>query len=173
MVVPPLITTAEPWALRKPSAEATIVYVPPGAVRLKVPSTLEGTDVAIELSGLYKRMVIALLAKTCPLSKPEVGIGVTVGVFPRTVMISAMDAMLSRELTPCETRAVHSMPVWPICIPVTLNVKAVPLAVALLLPLPAIATMKTPFCGPLIAETVSVPKRLEIVMLLDSIRLGL
>lgn len=101
------------------------------------------------------------------------GMTVTVGTFVKTVMVSAIDNMLVNVVPPCKTRAVHSMFVCPTCRPLMLNVKAVPLVVALLPLLPASATMNTPFCGPLIAETVSAPNRLAIVMLLDSIRVGL
>ena len=45
VVLPPLIVT-EPWALRKPLAVARTLYVPPGAVRLKVPSGLAATEVS-------------------------------------------------------------------------------------------------------------------------------
>ena len=44
VVLPPTIV-AEPSALRKPLAVAAIVYVPAGAVRLKVPSGLAVTEV--------------------------------------------------------------------------------------------------------------------------------
>src|SRR5204863_4431661 len=52
-------------------------------------------------------------------------------------------------------------------------VKAAPLLVALLPLLPAIATMKLPFCGPLIATAASAPKRGVTAMLLTSINVAL
>jgi hypothetical protein len=48
-------------------------------------------------------------------------------------------------LSPLDTRAVHSIAVWPACNPFALKVKAAPFVVALLPLLPAMATMKLPF----------------------------
>ena len=62
---------AGPWALRKPLAVASTVYDPAGAVRLKVPSGLAATEVASELSVLYRLTVTALLAMTCPVRVPS------------------------------------------------------------------------------------------------------
>jgi hypothetical protein len=76
-------------------------------------------------------------------------------------------------LSPFDTRAVHSIALWPACNPSTLKVKTAPLAVALFPLLPAIATMKLPPCGPLIATAGSAPKRLVTVMLLTATTPGL
>ena len=96
------------------------------------------------------------------------GVGVAVGVdaSPTIVSVSPVDGMLVRRLSPLDTRAIHSIVVCPACKPVALKVKAAPLVVALLPLLPAIATMKLPFCGSLIATAGSGPKRLVAVMLL-------
>ena len=62
---------------------------------------------------------------------------------------------------------------WPTCNPFAENVKAAPLVVALFPLLPAMATIKLPFCGPLTTVTESVPKRLVAVMLATSTIVGL
>ncbi len=54
-----------------------------------------------------------------------------------------------------------------------LKVKAAPPVVAFLPLLPAIATIKLPFWGPLMAMAASAPKRLAMVILLTSPRLAL
>jgi hypothetical protein len=100
----------------------------------------------------------------------EVGVGVGV---PVTVRLVPVEERLVSILSPFDTRAVHSIALWPACKPLTLNVKAAPLVVALFPLLPAIATMKLPFCGSLIATAGSAPKRLVAVMLLTWITLGL
>lgn len=96
------------------------------------------------------------------------GVDVAVGILPRTLSPVPVAGRSKRILSPLETRAAHSSAVCPACRPFTSKVNAVPLAVALLLMLPAIATMKLPFCGPLIAVTGSAPKRLATRMLLAS-----
>lgn len=48
---------------------------------------------------------------------------------------------------------------WPACNPVIVKVNTAPLVVALFPLLPAMATIKLPFCGPLTTMTASVPKR--------------
>jgi hypothetical protein len=81
VLLPALVTVTEPCALRKPLAVANTVYVPPGTVRLKVPSGLAVTDPANVLSGLYKLTVTGLLASTCPLTEPTgSGVGDATGV---------------------------------------------------------------------------------------------
>jgi len=284
-VVPPLVIVAEPAALRKPGAVATTAYVPAGAVRLKVPSGLAGTDATNVFVASYKLTVTGLVASTCPLSVPagrgvgeatgvsvkvgvgdtsgvevnvdvgdstgvavkvEVGVGdsagvevevavglafgsvvdvavavspgtlvavgvavspgtvvavgvavspgtevavgdpsgvevsvgftvptgvgvkVAVGALPVTVTSVPVEERGVSTLSPFETRTVHSTEVCPVCKAVTVKVKTGPLVVALLPLLPAIATMKLPFCGPLIAAAASAPKRELIVMLLTS-----
>ena len=74
-----------------------------------------------------------------------VGVEVGVGVLPVTVRLVPVEGRLVSILSPFETRAVHSMALWPACKPLTLNVKAAPLVVALLPLLPAMATIKLPF----------------------------
>ena len=54
---------------------------------------------------------------------------------------------------------------WPACNPVAEKVNAGPLVVALFPLLPAMATIKLPFCGPLTTITASVPNRPLSVML--------
>lgn len=102
----------------------------------------------------------------------SVGVGdsvsVGVGKFPRTLRLVPTEGRSESMLSPMETRAEHSSAVCPACKPLTSKVNAVPLVVALLLLLPATATMKLPFCGPLIAVTGSAPKRLATRMLLAS-----
>ena len=85
VLVFPAVSVVEPCALRKPLAVARTVYVPAGAVRLKVPSTLAVTEAATELSALSKLTVTGLPASTCPVSAPEpagneVGVGDPIGV---------------------------------------------------------------------------------------------
>lgn len=103
-----------------------------------------------------------------------VGVSVSVGVgeLPRTLSPVPVEGRSESTLSPLETRTVHSSAVCPACRPFTSKVNAVPLVVALLLLLPAIATMKLPFCGPLMAVTGSAPKRLVLLILLDSTRLS-
>jgi hypothetical protein len=102
-----------------------------------------------------------------------VGVDVGVGTSPTTVRLVPVEGRLVSILSPFDTRAVHSIALWPACKPLALKVKAAPLVVALLPLLPAMATMKLPFCGPLIATAGSAPKRLVTRMLLTSTRLAL
>lgn len=97
-------------------------------------------------------------------------IGVDVGVTPVTVRLAAVEGRFVSTLSPLETRAVHSIADWPACRAVTVKVNTVPLVVALLPLLPAIATMKLPFAGPLIAVAASAPKRPATRILLASIK---
>lgn len=106
----------------------------------------------------------------------EVGVGVceAVGVIISPPIVKAagpVEGSGMRLPSPFETRAVHSTEVCPTWRAMTLKVKAAPLAVALWPLLPAIATIKVPFCGSLIAPAASVPKRLPIVILLAVSRL--
>ena len=98
--------------------------------------------------------------------------GVKVGATPTTVRLAAVDGRSISTPSPLETRTLHSMAACPACNPLTVNVNTVPLEVALLPLLPAIAAMKLPFTGPLIAVTASAPKRLAMAMLPASNRLG-
>src|SRR5215510_7507924 len=76
VVFPPVMVT-EPCALRNPLAVATTLYIPGGAVKANVPSTLAGTDAASVSSTLYKLIVTGLEACTCPVSVPAgKGVGV-------------------------------------------------------------------------------------------------
>jgi hypothetical protein len=99
-----------------------------------------------------------------------VGVKVEVGASPLIVRLVLVAGRLVRILSPLEIRTLHSIAVCPDCRPVAWKVKAVPLVVALLPLLPAIATMKLPFCGSLIATAGSVPKRLVTWMLLICIK---
>jgi hypothetical protein len=101
------------------------------------------------------------------------GVEVGVGTSPTTVRLVPVEERLVSILSPFDTRAVHSIALWPACKPLALKVKAAPLVVALFPLLPAMATMKLPFCGSLIATAGSAPKRLPAVMLLTCTRLGL
>ena len=104
----------------------------------------------------------------------EVGVGVSKGVgvklgvgsSPTTVRLVPVDEILVSRLSPLDTRAVHSIAVCPAWRPLALNVKAAPPAMALLPLLPAIATMKLPFCGSLTATAGSDPNRLVAAILL-------
>lgn len=89
-----------------------------------------------------------------------VGVKVAVGKLPTTVRLVPVDERLVSTLSPLETRTVQVIALCPACRPVAVKVNAVPLVVALLPLLPAIATMKLPFCGSLIAIAASAPKRL-------------
>ena len=100
------------------------------------------------------------------------GVGVSVGVVPVTVTLVPVEESDVRVLSPLETRALHSTALCPACKPVTLKINAVPPAVALLPLLPAIATMKVPFCGPLIATAASAPKSPLTTILLTSSRVA-
>jgi hypothetical protein len=104
-----------------------------------------------------------------------VGVEVEVGVgsSPTTVRLVPVEGRLVSMLSPLDTRAVHSIALWPACNPLALKVKAAPFVVALLPLLPATATMKLPPCGPLIATAGSAPKRLVVVILLTSTTPGL
>ena len=101
-----------------------------------------------------------------------VGVDVAVGILPKTLSPVPVAGSSESMLSPLETRTVQSSAVCPACRPFTSKVNAVPLVVALLLLLPAIAMMKLPFCGPLMAVTGSAPKRLATLILLDSTRLS-
>lgn len=103
------------------------------------------------------------------------GEGVKVGVapFPLMVRLAEVEGRVVRTLFPCETRAIHSIADCPACNPLTLKLKAAPLVVALLPLLPAIATMKLPFCGVVNAAAGSGPKRFVTTMLFTSTRLAL
>src|SRR5574341_848210 len=95
-----------------------------------------------------------------------VAVCVAVGALPVIVTVVPVEEIDVSTLLPVETRAVHSTEVCPACSAVTVKVKTGPLVVALLPLLPAIATMKLPFCGSFIAAAASAPKRDPIVMLL-------
>ena len=101
-----------------------------------------------------------------------VGVCVAVGKLPTTVRLVPVDERLVRTLSPLETRTVHVIALCPACKPVAVKVKAGPLLVALLPLLPAIATIKLPFCGSLIATAASAPKRLVTAILLTWTRLA-
>jgi hypothetical protein len=96
-------------------------------------------------------------------------VAVAVGALPVTVKLAApVDGTLVRTLSPLDTRAVHSTEVCPACKPVTLNVKAVPLDVALFPLLPAMAKIKLPFCVLLNAVAGSAPNKLAATTLLTA-----
>ena len=95
-----------------------------------------------------------------------VGVKVGVGASPVTVRLVPVAGRLVRMLSPLEIRTLHSIAVCPACSPVALNVNAAPLVVALFPLLPAMATMKLPFCESLIATARSGPKRLVTAILL-------
>lgn len=92
---------------------------------------------------------------------------------PRTVMLVPTYGMLVNAPFPCEMRAVQSIAVNPACKPLTVNVKTVPLVVARLPFLPAMAAMKLPPCGPKIDVAGSAPKRFAKTILLASSRFAL
>jgi hypothetical protein len=118
-----------------------------------------GVDVGVsDPAGVGVEVGVAVLA--------AVGVGVEVGALPTTVRLVPVDGRLVRILSPFDTRTVHSIALCPSCRPLALKVRAAPLVVALLPLLPAIATMKLPFCGSFVATTGSAPKRLVAWMLL-------
>src|SRR5689334_4322209 len=100
------------------------------------------------------------------------GVGVGVGVLPRITRLAPTNGSSVRRLSPAETRALQSMADWPSFKPVRLKVNTVPSVVALLPLLPAIATMKLPFCGPLMATTESFPNKPATEMLITCTRLA-
>ena len=117
-----------------------------------------------------KRLIVtSLLEITRPLITGSEG-GFAVNAFPKMVNVPGIYKILSRELSPFETRARHSISACPVVNPFTLKVKAAPLEVAFWPLLPAIARIKLPFEGPLIADTGFTPKRPAMVMLLISIK---
>ena len=84
---PPEVRVTDPCALRKPLATASMLYVPAGAVRLKVPSGFAATDATTELFTSNRLTVTGLLASTCPVNEPTgkgvgdaSGVNVNVGV---------------------------------------------------------------------------------------------
>ena len=77
VVVFPLLMVAEPSTLRNPVALATTLYVPGETVKANVPSGFAETEAAKVSSALYRLIVTALEACTCPLSIPN-GTGVEV-----------------------------------------------------------------------------------------------
>lgn len=101
------------------------------------------------------------------------GDGVDVGERPRMERLVPTDGIFVRMLVPWDTRASHSMLEIPSAMPLTLNVNTTPLVVALLPWLPAMARMKLPFCGPLIAEAGSWPNKPAATILLASRSVGL
>src|SRR5512143_1009576 len=249
VLVSPAVSVTEPDARRKPSAVATTVYVPAGAVRLNVPSGFGVTDVTAALLASYRVTVTGLPSWTSPVRVPVVGTGVEVGVGDSrgvdvnvgvgdstgvevnvavggsvgvevgssvtgvevnvgvgdsigvSVTVGVGDSMgvevnvgvgvsngvgvscvsigvgvgvLSRKMidrlagvdgsavntpSPFEIRAWQSIAVCPPCKPVTSKTNAAPPPMAFLPLLPAIATMKLPFCGVVAAITGSSPKR--------------
>jgi len=151
------------------------VYAPALVDRLNVPSVFVDVEAASEVSGLYKLIVTPLLARTCPVSSgdddgedggdeeddDEVGAGAGAGaeVVSRTVRLMGTESISVRALFPMETRAAHLISVCPACKPVTSKVNTAPSMIAFWPLLPAIATMKLPFCGSKVATAGSVPKR--------------
>lgn len=128
-----------------------------------------GVSVGVEVGGVIVPVGVAV-----SVGVEEVEVGVDVGVaLPTTVRLVPVEGRLVSTPSPFDTRALHSMALCPACKPLALNVKAAPLVVALFPLLPAMATMKLPLCGPLIATAASAPKRLVAAMLLTSTRLGL
>lgn len=123
--------------------------------------------VAVGVSGAGDGVAVAVGVG----DSTDVGVTVGVGSFPRIVRLVGMNPIWVSTLLPVETRALHSSAVWPACKPLTLKLNAAPL-VARLPWLPAIAIMKLPPCGPLIATAESAPKRLVTAMLLTSARLA-
>ena len=97
-----------------------------------------------------------------------VGVDVAVGAVPVTVRFVPVDGRVVRTLVPVDTRAVQLIAVCPACRPVTLNVKAGPLVVALLPLLPAIAKIKVPFCELLNAVAGSAPNKPAAATLLTA-----
>jgi hypothetical protein len=143
------------------------VSVGVGDVGVIVPVGVEPVEVGVAVSVGVEDVEVGVG------DSAAVGVEVGVGVPPVTVRLVPVEERLVRILSPFDTRAVHSIALCPACKPLALKVKAAPLAVALFPLLPAIATMKLPFCGSLIATAGSAPKRLAAVILLTWIRLGL
>lgn len=149
------------------------VGVPPGSgveVSVGVPS---GSDVDVAV-GDESGSGVEVSVGVAPGSEVDVGdskgvgveVNVAVGAIPIMVRLAAVDGRAVRILSPFETRAVHSMVACPACRALALKVNAGPLVVALLPLLPAMATMKVPFCGSLIAAAASAPKRPPTTILL-------
>jgi hypothetical protein len=152
-----------------PGVEAVGVAVSVGVedVGVIVPVGVEAVGVGVPVSTGADEVGVGVGDSTA------VGVEVGVGVLPVTVRLVPVEERLVSILSPFDTRAVHSIALCPACKPVALKVKAAPLVVALFPLLPAIATMKLPFCGSLIATAGSAPKRLAAVILLTWTTLGL
>jgi hypothetical protein len=127
-------------------------------VGVAVSTGVEEVGVAVAVSTGVEEVGVAVSV--------GVGVGVSVGKVPTTVTLVPVEGRLVSTLSPLDTRTVQEIALCPACKPVTVKVKADPLVVALFPLLPAIATMKLPFCGPLIATAESAPKRPATAMLL-------
>jgi hypothetical protein len=136
------------------------------AVSTGVDTVPTGVGVSTGVEGVPTGVGVSTGVETVPTGVGDSN-GVGVGALPIIVKLVPMEGRFVRTLSPLETRAVHSIADWPACRAVTVKVNTVPLVVALLPLLPAIATMKLPFCGSLIAVAASVPKRPAMTMLLD------
>ncbi len=143
------------------------VGVTPGAnVEVGVAVSVVEVEVAVGVS-LVPEVAVAVGVSS------GAGVEVAVGTLPEMVTEAApVEESGVSVLLPVETRAVQSTEACPACNAFTSKVKTSPLVVALLPLLPAIATMKLPFCGPLTALTGSVPKSVPTVILLTSSKLG-
>jgi hypothetical protein len=168
-----------------PSGVDVAVGVPPGSGVVVSVGVLLGSEVEVVVGvppgsdvdvtvGDVPGSGVDVTVGVPPGSEVEVGdskgvgvdVNVAVGALPIMVRLAGVDGSEVRILSPFETRAVHSMVACPACKALALKVKADPLVTALLPLLPAMATMKVPFCGSLTAAAASAPKRLPTAILL-------
>ncbi len=128
-----------------------------------------GVDVSVgvgDSSGVGVKVGVAVFSGV----SVNVGVGVLKAI---TVRLAGVEGSALSTPSPLETRATHSIVVWPACKPSTLKLKAAPPVTAFLPLLPAIARMKLPFWGVVAAITGSIPKRSVRVIFPTSTRLAL
>lgn len=155
--------------------EVAVGLVVTGVKEVAVGEAPGVNEVAVgETTGVWEAEVAVAVTGVSDVAVGETtGVNVAVGPVPVTVMLVPVDAISVKILSPFETRASHSIGEVPASKPVTLNVKAEPLVVALFPLLPAMAKMKLPFCGPLSAVTGSAPNRLVATGVPTLTKLGL
>ena len=135
-----------------------------------------GVDVAVsDPLGVDDGIGVSVGVEVSGVTDP-VGVDVNVNVGVPRIIVRVAAPVEGKEVrlpSPIETRAVQSIEVSATCPKdtpkaVTLNVKAVPLVVALLPLLPAIAKTKLPLCELLNAVAGSVPNKPAAAMLLTA-----
>jgi hypothetical protein len=174
-----------------PSGVDVIVGVPPGSdvvvsvgvllgsgVDVTVGSPVSDVEVTVgDESGTGVEVTVGVSPGSDVAVGDSKGVGVdvkvAVGALPIMVRLAVVEGSSSRTLSPFETRTIHPTEACPACKALALNVNVGPLVVALFPLLPAIATMKLPFCGSLIAAAASGPKSPPTAILLTCTKLTL